>query len=86
MKKNVNNYEKFYDKTIITNETRAGWSLIVKEDNLLIDNYNHGYPHIHPDRAEIKTQTLVETLFFVKAHIEKHKTLNIEILRKEILK
>lgn len=86
MKRSGNTYEKYYGKTIITRQTRAGWSLIVKEDKLLIDNFQHGYPHIHPNRAEIKTQTLFETLLFVKRHIEKYKTLNIEKLREELLK
>ncbi|RAP43435.1 MAG: hypothetical protein BZ135_09340 [Methanosphaera sp. rholeuAM6] len=86
MKSSQNKYEKFYDKTFITHKSKAGWSLVIREDQLLLDNFQHGYPHIHPDRAEIKTKTLEETVMFVKKHIEKHKTLNIELLREEITK
>jgi len=55
-------------------------------DELLIDNYHHGYPHIHPYREEIKTKTLDETLIFVLLHLDTNKGLDLNLLRKELIK
>ena len=75
-----------HDKGIRFQETVRGWSIVIIPDNILLDNYEHGFPHIHPDRAEIKTKTLYETLFIVKAHIEKYKKVELDLLREELLK
>ena len=56
------------------------------QDIYLYENYEHGFPHIHPDRAMIKTKTLYETLFIVKANIEKYKKVELDLLREELLK
>ncbi len=44
-------------------------------DNTLIDNYEHGYSHIHQNREEIKTNSMKEVLNIVKLHIELTKKL-----------
>jgi len=75
-----------YEKRIIFQETIRGWSIVIMPDNILIDNYEHGFPHIHPDRAIIKNKTLYETLFIVNAHIEKYKKVELDLLREELLK
>ncbi|MEE1117804.1 hypothetical protein [Methanosphaera sp.] len=86
MKINTNQDIYLYEKRIIFQETIRGWSIVIMPDNILIDNYEHGFPHIHPDRAMIKTKTLYETLFIVKAHIEKYKKVELDLLREELLK
>lgn len=36
-------------------------------DNILLDNYEDDFPHIHPDMVKIKKKkTLYETLLIVK--------------------
>lgn len=85
MKINTNQDIYLYEKRIIFQETVRGWSIVIMPDNILLDN-EHGFPHIHPDRAEIKTKTLYETLFIVKTHIEKYKKVELDLLREELLK
>ena len=29
--------------------TPNGWSIVIMPENILIDNYHLGYPHIHPN-------------------------------------
>ena len=86
MKRNTNQDIYLYEKRIIYQETIRGWSIVIMPDNILLDNYEHGFPHIHPDRAEIRTKTLYETLLIVKAHIEKYKRVELDLLREELLK
>ena len=45
-------------------------------NNILIDNYEHSYPHIHPNREEIKTNSMEEVLNIVKLHTEINKEVN----------
>jgi len=61
-----------------------GWAVVVKEDKILIDNYHHGYPHIHPDREPIKTDDVYEVVKIVVRHIEKYGKVVIEKLRDEL--
>ena len=49
---------------------KKGWAVVVKEDNVLIDNYHHGYPHIHPDREPIKYDDVYVVVDIVVKHIE----------------
>ena len=86
MKVNTNREIYLYEKRIIFQETLRGWSIVIMPDNILLDNYEHGFPHIHQDRAEIRTKTLYETLLIVKAHIEKYKKVELDLLREELLK
>ena len=61
-----------------------GWAVVVKEDNVLIDNYHHGYPHIHPDRAPIKYDDVYKVVEIVVRHIERYGKVKIEKLRDEL--
>jgi hypothetical protein len=61
------------NKTIYGTKNIKGWSVVVMPDELLIDNYHHGYPHIHPDREKIKVDTLEEALAIVLNHIENNR-------------
>lgn len=47
-------------------------------DNTLINNYEHGYSHIHPNREEIKTNSMEEVLNIVKLHIEINNEVNFK--------
>ena len=53
-------------------------------DNILIDNFYHGYSHIHPDRKEITTKELYSTLLLVLSHINKYKGVKYNKLREEL--
>lgn len=86
MKANTNRDIYLYEKRIIFQETVRGWSIVIMPDNILLDNYDHGSPHIHQDKSEIRTKTLYETLFVVKSHIEKYKKIELDLLREELLK
>jgi len=55
-------------------------------DKILIDNFQHGYAHIHPDRKEIKTKDLNNTYMIVLKHINENQGVNYEKLRKELIK
>lgn len=76
---------EIYNKKVYCKNTKKGWSVVIMPDNILIDNYHHGYPHIHPEREEIITKTLEETKNKILAHIELNKGLNLNKLRKELV-
>lgn len=63
---------------------KKGWAVVVKEDNVLIDNYHHGYPHIHPDREPNKTNDVYEVVEIVVRHIERYGKVVMEKLRDEL--
>ncbi len=63
---------------------KKGWAVVVKEDNILIDNYHHGYPHIHPDREPIKTNDVYKVVEIVVRHIERYGRVVIEKLREDL--
>jgi len=77
---------KLHDRDIYYINTLKGWSIVIMPDNILIDNFNHGYAHIHPDRKEIITKDLYSTLIVVLKHIEKYKSVKYNKLRKELIK
>ena len=45
-----------FNKTIFQAVTDSGWSVVIMPESILIDNYHHGYVHIHPypDEHDIK--------------------------------
>ncbi len=63
---------------------RKGWAVVVKEDNVLIDNYHHGYPHIHPEREPIKANDVYEVVEIVVRHIERYGKVKLDKLREEL--
>jgi len=74
-----------YNKKVYGSFNKKGFSVVIMSDDILIDNYHNGYPHIHPDREEIKTKTLNDTLTVVLRHLEKNKGINLSKLRKELI-
>jgi len=72
-----------YNKQVYGSYTKKGWAIVIMPDDILIDNYHHGYPHIHPEREEIKTKTLEDTLNHVLIHLEDNKGINLKKLREE---
>lgn len=76
---------KVRERTVVFRKIEdKGWAIVVKEDKVLIDNYHHGFAHIHPDRRKIKYQDLEDALEAVVKHIEKYGKINVERLREEI--
>ena len=63
---------------------KRGWAVVVKEDNVLIDNYHHGYAHIHPDRKRIKYDDVHKVVEIVVRHMEKYGKVEMEKLREEL--
>ncbi len=63
---------------------KKGWAVVVKEDNVLIDNYHYGYPHIHSDREPIKYDDIYKVVEIVVRHIEKYGKVELEKLREEL--
>lgn len=86
MKINIDKKFKINNKEIIYRQSQRGWAIVIMPNKILIDNYEHGYAHIHPDRKEIKTESLNETLNIVIKHIEIHSTVELKKLRKELIK
>ncbi|GAA5818869.1 MAG: conserved hypothetical protein [Methanobrevibacter sp. CfCl-M3] len=74
-----------YNKKVYGTYNKKGWSVVIMPDEILIDNYHHGYPHIHPNREEIKTKTLEETLNIVLIHLDNNKGVNLKKLRMELI-
>lgn len=77
---------KIHEKNIYYLKTFKGWSIVIMPDDILIDNFHHGYAHIHPDRKEITTTDLNSTLVKVLKHINNNKGVNYQKLRKELIK
>jgi len=63
---------------------KKGWAIVIKEDNVLIDHYHHGFPHIHPERDPIKYEDVYEVVEIVIKHIEKYGEIKLEKLRDEL--
>ena len=55
-------------------------------DKILIDNFHHGFPHIHPDRKEIKTKNLEDTFKIVLNHIIMNEGIQFNQLKEELIK
>lgn len=75
---------KLHGKQVIWRRSPRGWAIVIMPDKIQIDNFHHGYPHIHPERAEIKSNDLEVVLSIVINHIKKNKSINIEKLRREL--
>ena len=74
------------DKFIYSNITPKGWSIVIMPDKILIDNFHHGFPHIHPDRREIKIKDLEDAFIIVLNHIESNNGVQYNKLREELIK
>ena len=86
MKEQNQNVFELHNKTIYVKRSFKGWSIVIMPDKILIDNFHHGYAHIHPDRVEINTQDLETTLIKVLTHINSNMGLDYEKLRKDLIK
>jgi hypothetical protein len=77
-------------KTIYIVKASGGWSLIIMEDNIVLDNYHGKGGHIHPDPKEhekeikIKHDTQEENLNILISHINKNKGLKLNKLIEEL--
>jgi len=86
MKEKNQQITELYDKFVYSNKTPQGWSIVIMPDKILIDNFHHGYAHIHPDRKEIKTKNLKNTFIIVLNHINTNKGVKYNKLREELIK
>ena len=86
MKERNENFIEIHGKKIYYSSSTKGWSIVIMPENILIDNYHHGFSHIHPDRKEIKTTELEPTLIIVLNHINKNKDVKYDELREELIK
>lgn len=77
---------KIKDRTIYMRQSKRGWSIVVMPDNLLIDNFHHGYPHIHPQREKIAYDDPEIVFQIVTDHIQRENSINFEKLKKELIK
>ncbi|MFQ6120322.1 MAG: hypothetical protein ACE5KE_10610 [Methanosarcinales archaeon] len=75
---------KLHGKQVIWRRSPRGLAIVIMPDKKQIDNFHHGYPHIHPERAKIKSNDLEVVLSIVINHIKKNKSINIEKLRREL--
>jgi hypothetical protein len=86
MKESNQNVLELHNKKIYVKRTKKGWSIVIMPDKILIDNFHHGYTHIHPQRQEIKTGTLNDTLLVVLKHINYYEGVELEQLLKDLIK
>lgn len=86
MKSNKNEVIQIYNKIVYKNISPKGWAIAIMPDKILIDNFHHGFAHIHPDRKEIITDNLEDTFKLVFKHIEENQGVNFELLKKELIK
>jgi hypothetical protein len=77
---------KIRDRNIYINQSKRGWSIVIMPDNILIDNFHHGYPHIHPDRDEIAYDNPQKVYDIISNHIKREQGIKIKKLREELLK
>lgn len=63
MKEKNQQITELYDKFVYSNKTPQGWSIVIMQYKILIDNFHHGYAHIRPDRKEIKTKKLKRHIY-----------------------
>ena len=79
-----------YGKIVYKAETTTGWAVMIMPDEILIDNYHHGYTHIHPNpskhdfKEKIKDNTHEKIYAIVCHHIEKNESLILKNLIKEL--
>ena len=79
-------------KIIYKAETTTGWAVVIMPDGILIDNYHHGYTHIHPNhdnhdfKDKIKYNDHYRVFEIVYKHIEINETVNLKALIKELKK
>jgi hypothetical protein len=82
---------KLHGKTIYLVTTFGGWSIIIMDDNIVLDNYHEKGGHIHPDpenhpnETKIKHDTQEENTKIVINHINKNKGLILKELIKELI-
>lgn len=86
MKENNQDVTQIYNKFVYRNKSPKGWSIVIIPDKILINNFHHGFAHIHPDRKEIKTDNLNDTFIIVLNHIHINKAVDYEKLREELIK
>ena len=86
MKESNQNVFHLHNKIIYVKKSFKGWSIVIMPDKILIDNFHHGYAHIHPERLEIKTKTLNDTFLIIWEHIKHYEGVNYEQLRKDLIK
>ena len=86
MKEKDQNILEIYDKFVYSNITPKGWSIVIMPDKILIDNFHHGFPHIDPNRNEIKVKSFKEAYMMVLNHINSNKGIRYDKLRKELIK
>ncbi len=67
-------------------ESKRGWSIVIMPDNILIDNYHHGYPHIHPDRDKIAYDNPQIIYKIICDHIARENKVVLDKLKKELMK
>jgi hypothetical protein len=79
-----------FNKTIYKTTTTTGWAVVIMPDGVLIDNYHHGFVHIHPDpdehelRLQIKEHSQKNVCNIVCRHIHFYEGLKVEKLIKEL--
>jgi len=80
------------DYIIYKAETDSGWSVVIMPDGILINNYHHGYVHIHPDANNHGKRIIIgdynqdQVHYIVYNHIFYNKKLIIKELIKELKK
>ena len=81
---------RIHGKTIYIVKATGGWSLIVMEDKIILDNYHNKGSHIHfnpenhKDEMKIKHNSQEKNLNIIVEHINKNKKLIIKELIKEL--
>jgi len=79
-----------FNKTIYQAVTDTGWSVVIMPEGILIDNYHHGYVHIHPYpdehdiKEKIKDRKQSAIFKVVYTHIHKNEGLMLKELIKEL--
>ena len=76
---------KVKDRIIYMRQSKRGWSIVVMSDNLLIDNFHHGFPHIHPEREKITYDDPEVVFKIVSDHIQRENKINLAKLKKELI-
>ncbi|RBQ22919.1 hypothetical protein ALNOE001_13080 [Candidatus Methanobinarius endosymbioticus] len=92
MIKRSQSHIEIHNKIIYRTETTTGWSILIMPDGILLDNYHHGYIHIHPNpnkhniKEKIKDNNRDKIYMVVCNHINHHMDLALKTLIMELKK
>jgi hypothetical protein len=89
--KHKQNSFKLHGKIIYVVTSDGGWSIIIMNNNVVLDNYHnkgghiHPNPDKHPEEIKIKHDTQKENIKIIEKHLKENKGLKLNKLIEELI-